>query len=271
MPKNIDLAGKDFWESQWAEVSNIRPIDVTDQSVRNYQRRRYHQLFSNIFSALTAKETRLLELGCASSFWLPYFAKEFGFKVAGIDYSESGCALERRLFSALNISGEVINADFFAPPEECLEKYDALISFGVAEHFTDTSGCLRAFSRFLKPGGIIFTLIPNMLGVPGMLAKTMNRPFYDLHMIISAESLAEGHRQAGFINVQSEYFTSVNFGVLNNFNGIEKGSAKWVLNKSVVPFLQAITVFTWFLECTFIEFKASKTFSPYVICTGIKE
>jgi cyclopropane fatty-acyl-phospholipid synthase-like methyltransferase len=31
--------------------------------------------------------SRLLEIGCARSAWLPYFAQEFGIDVSGLDYS----------------------------------------------------------------------------------------------------------------------------------------------------------------------------------------
>ncbi len=271
MVKNMDLAGKNFWESQWSESSAIPPINVSDNSLRNYQRRKFHERFQEIFSSLETSDKQLLELGCAYSVWLPYFAKEFGFKVSGLDYSETGCAVERQLLGEMNTEGEIICADFFTPPKECHEKYDVLVSFGVAEHFTDTAGCLRHFSRFLKPGGIIFTLIPNMVGILGPIAKIINRPFYDLHMLLSAENLAEAHRQAGFAEVQSNYFMSVNFGVLNSFTGIEKGSAKWALNKAILWGLLGVTAFTWLIEGSLKDLKPNQTFSPYIVCTGYKQ
>ena len=270
MSENVDLAGQGFWDSQWAEVSDVRPIDVSDQGLRNYQRRRYHQLFREVFSVFDAKDKCLLELGCANSLWLPYFAKEFGFRVSGMDYSEHGCRLERQMLSAMKVDGEVIFADFFAPPNECLGKYDVVVSFGVAEHFSDTSGCLQSFAQFLKPGGMIFTLIPNMCGFPGFLAKVTNRPFYDLHMIIDAKMLADAHTRAGFVNVTSDYLMSINLGVLNNFNGIKKGSVRWRIMKLLLLLFHGITAGTWFLERMLGEFRPNKTFSPYVVCTGVK-
>ena len=271
MAKNLDLAGKNFWESQWSESSAIPPINVSDNSLRNYQRRKFHERFQDVFSSLETSDKQLLELGCAYSVWLPYFAKEFGFKVSGLDYSETGCAVERQLLIEMNTEGEVICADFFAPPKECHEKYDVLVSFGVADHFTDTASCLRAFSQFLKPGGVIYTLIPNMVGILGPIAKIINRPFYDLHMLLSAENLAEAHRQAGFAEVKSDYFMSVNFGVLNNFAGIKKGSVKWALNKAILFGLLGVTAFTWLIESSLKDFKPNQTFSPYIVCTGYKQ
>ena len=271
MNNNIDLAGKGFWESQWSEATAINPINVSDSSVRNHQRRKLHEKFREIFSDLEPHNKQLLEIGCAHSIWLPYFAREFGFKVSGLDYSETGCAAERQLLVKMNTEGEIICADFFAPPKECLENYDVIVSFGVAEHFTDTAGCLHAFSRFLKPGGLIITLIPNMVGILGPIAKAINRPFYDLHVLLSAETLAEVHHQAGFAEVQSNYFTSVNFGILNNFAGIEKGSVKWSLNKAILFGLLGITAFTWLIEDNLKDFGPSQTFSPYIVCTGYKQ
>jgi cyclopropane fatty-acyl-phospholipid synthase-like methyltransferase len=271
MEENIDLAGKAFWESQWSEAAAINLINVSDSSVRNHQRRKLHEKFQELFLGMEPRNKQLLEIGCAHSIWLPYFAKEFGFNIAGLDYSETGCAAERRLLANINTEGEIICADFFAPPEQYHEKYDVLVSFGVVEHFTDTVDCLSAFSQFLKPGGLIITLIPNMVGIIGQIAKVINRPFYDLHVLLSAKTLAKSHLRAGFTHVQSDYFTSANFGILNNFAGIKKGTVKWALNKAILFGLLGTTVFTWLIEDSLGDFNPTQTFSPYIICTGRKD
>jgi len=84
----------------------------------------------------------------------PYFAKEFGFKVYGIDYSEIGCKQAREVLSNTGVEGNVICAIFFSPPENLIDAFDVVVSFGVVEHFEDTAG-IAAFSRFLKPNGIL--------------------------------------------------------------------------------------------------------------------
>src|SRR5689334_3068852 len=50
----------------------------------------------------------LLEVGCGSSGWLPYFAKKYNLEVSGIDYSEIGCKLAEENLKMLDIKYEKI-------------------------------------------------------------------------------------------------------------------------------------------------------------------
>ena len=93
----------------------------------------------------------------------------FDCSVTGLDYSEIGCEEARLILENNNVEGEIVCCDFFSPPESMLNRYDVVISFGVLEHFENTSDCTKAFSRFLRPGGLLLTVIPNMNGIPGLL------------------------------------------------------------------------------------------------------
>jgi len=63
----------------------------------------------------------------------------------------------------------IVCGELFGPPPWMQEMFDIVMSWGVIEHFEDTAGCLQACSRFLKPGGTMITVIPNMCGIPGLL------------------------------------------------------------------------------------------------------
>lgn len=52
-----------------------------------------------------------LEIGCARSRWLPYFAKEFGFEVSGIDYSEVGSQQATQILFNEGVQGNIVFAD----------------------------------------------------------------------------------------------------------------------------------------------------------------
>ena len=51
----------------------------------------FHECFHKAFPYVDFSDQKLLEIGCGGSAWLPYLAKESGFEVYGIDYSELAC------------------------------------------------------------------------------------------------------------------------------------------------------------------------------------
>src|SRR5262249_22113994 len=136
--------------------------------------------------------------------------------VTGLDYSEIGCAKTRQLFDVYGIKGDVRCADLFAPPEELLEQFDLVISFGVVEHFRDTAGCLRACSRFVKPSGRLMTLIPNLAGLTGQIQKLVDRAVFDVHVPLTREQFSSAHRQPGMDLLECDYFLPINLSVVNS-------------------------------------------------------
>jgi SAM-dependent methyltransferase len=113
------------------------------------------------------------------------------------------------------VPGEIHCGDFFDPPAAWRDRFDVVFSFGVVEHFQDTAACLEALRSFLKPGGMIVTVIPNMRGLPGLLQATLDRRVFDIHVPMSREMLAQAHERAGFVQVHAEYFLTINLSALN--------------------------------------------------------
>ncbi|MFM2304623.1 MAG: hypothetical protein RLZZ135_2035, partial [Cyanobacteriota bacterium] len=216
-----DKAGKEHWDSVWEGGEIPAPIDPHLMGFRNAKSRRYHEYFSQVFADLETKGLKLLEIGCATSQLLPYFAKEFGCDIYGLDYSEVGCIQSRQVLANAGVKGQIICADLFLPPKNLIDLFDVVFSFGVAEHFESTSDCLMAFSKFLKPGGKIVTIIPNMTGLDGQLQKILNRDVFDIHVLLDAEKLALAHQVAGFSTLDCNYFISPDFSI-PNLNGLDR-------------------------------------------------
>src|SRR5687768_8887760 len=90
------LSDKDYWSGKYEEYAATefpRPVDVRDRSLKNYFRRYQHrEIVKRLRQFGLGPGSRLLEVGCGGSIWLPYFAREHGFEVTGLDYSEQGCA-----------------------------------------------------------------------------------------------------------------------------------------------------------------------------------
>jgi 2-polyprenyl-3-methyl-5-hydroxy-6-metoxy-1,4-benzoquinol methylase len=265
----MDKAGKKYWDNSWASVQLPAPVEPHNTKLRNYVIQRFHRFFCDVFSGIDTNNKSLLEVGCARSVWLPYFAKEFGFKVTGIDYSEIGCEQETKLLLAEGINGRIVCSDFFVPPEDMIEKFDVVISFGVMEHFENTSVCALALSEFLKPQGRLITIIPNMCGLVGYLQRLFNKRVYDIHVPLSDEDLSLAHEKAGLKVIFSKYFIPLNFGVVNLENLPNK--VFYYLYKILLGILNRIAMFFWLLERKNLILPENEKLSPYIVCVSQKE
>src|SRR5438067_491116 len=192
-----DRAGKAYWDNT---ESNQRVAGAVFNGhapgLRNFAKRSLHRFFVETFSGM-ATGLNLLELGCGGSRLLPYFAKEFGFKVAGIDYSESGCEVARAICRKHRCPAKIVCCDMFQPALELKGTFDVVVSFGLVEHFADTILALRTCKHFLKTDGLMITSVPNLVGIPGIAQRIINREILDKHIVLSTDSFRAAHESAG--------------------------------------------------------------------------
>lgn len=260
-----DKAGKGHWDDIWTTLDLPPAIDPHQPDIRNYLNRQYDQFFRRQFSGRVTEGQSLLEIGCARSIWLPYFAREFGFQVSGLDYSEVGCRQAQAILEREEVSGQIICGDLFSPPESLIGAFDTVVSFGVAEHFEDTAACLRAFARYLKPGGLLITTMPNMPGLVGQLTKAINFPVYQMHIPLDQAGLAETHRQAGLDVLSCEYLCVWNLGVVN----IENRRGHWDYTLAN-EFRFRLNLLVWRIHERSRLFKPNPWASPYIACAALK-
>lgn len=181
--------GTDFWEEFWEQWGLPVEVDLT----RNPQR-----LQSELVDRLceSAPQGRVLEAGCGLSQWLAY-AQKHGMRGVGLEFSERVAQRGRQNLLAQDVVPRVVRGDVrlsvFKP-----ESFDAIMSFGLLEHFEDATPVLSHFYTWLRPGGTVLSTVPNLTGLQGMLLRNFNRINYDEHVVHSRESLVGAHRRAGF-------------------------------------------------------------------------
>jgi 2-polyprenyl-3-methyl-5-hydroxy-6-metoxy-1,4-benzoquinol methylase len=265
-----DKAGKTYWDKIWTEGKLPLPVDPKDAHLDNYVNVHFHEFFTNVFSKIDPRGKLLLEVGCAKSAWLPYYAQQFGFNVYGLDYSEIGCRQSQQILSSAGVQGEIICADFFSPPASLVGKFDVVVTFGVVEHFSDSQLCIGALAQFLKPGGLLITNIPNLAGWIGTIQKMVNRPVYDIHVPLDVERLTEAHQQNGVKVLNCDYFLFTNFGVLN-LNGIDPQSLVWNLKHILLKVLFHISKLIWWCEDVFGHLQSNPLTSPYINCVAQRD
>lgn len=259
-----DKAGAGFWDGVWREQELPRPLSAVpdgprDRAIADFLRRHLSGL---------APGARVLEVGCGGSVWLPFIARHLGLEIAGLDYAEEGCELERRVLESQGLAAEVICADLFDPPSGMMGVFDAVVSFGVVEHFEDTAGCLRALGRFVRPGGTVVTEVPNLCGVMGRLLKRMNRPVYDTHVPLDVEGLARSHGDAGLEVVECGYLLSIGFAPMSA-HGLDPKALRTRLWNRVRSALARVATAVWRMEARRGRpFTPRRALSPYVVCAA---
>jgi SAM-dependent methyltransferase len=195
-----------------------------------------------------------MEVGCADSVILP-FIHSLGYRTVGIDYSQVGCDK----FAAQSPGSRVVCADMFSPPQDLIGSVDAVISMGLVEHFSDTGAAVAALAGFLKPGGIMLTVVPNMYGTVGLLQRSLNRAAYDVHIRLTPDDLARAH--AGLNDVRAGYLSAMGYGVVNH-------GYRWP-GRGIVGALARVSNMVARLDSR-LALPRTQAFSPHCYCTAVK-
>lgn len=254
------LAPKSHWEKNWA-LSKIPSKAFPEiSSVRNHAKNEFHHLFSK-YIAKGKKASSLIEFGCAQSIWLPYFVRVHGCKVAGLDYSKKGCLRARAMLKREGLFGDIMHRDLFCKKSRDKQKYDFAVSFGLIEHFDKPEKALKAMKVFLKTDGLIFTIIPNMYGINGILQKYYSTRIYLLHRKINKNKLAKIHRKAGLKPIFVDYVLPLSLTIANI------GPNPSYFKKCVFNLSKLLTAGFWLLDrIVFCSLSRNINFSPYLVC-----
>lgn len=264
-----DKAGEEYWTQFWKNFNLPPPINIHSSNVNEYPNRLLHRLFQKSFKGLDTSGKKILEIGCGNSVFLTYFKREFNFDIYGLDYSEFGCKQTEKIFERDKVNGTVILADAFKPPVDFLGKFDVVCSFGVVEHFEDTATTLKAFAKFLKPGGILISTLPNFKGATGTLHKILNKPVYDVHVPLGINEMHIAISKAGLKEEVNEYFLALSFAI--TLEGIDgKPIPNYKLKKFFVKTIRYTSKLIWILEDLFGTLPAGKRFSGGVFTSARK-
>ena len=261
-----DKAGADYWNRLWETGKLPPPIDPYAHGVRGYYLRQFHRYFEEAFGGRETLGLKLIEVGCAQSAYLPYFAKYFGFVVSGLDRSRIGCEKARRILEREGVKGEVHCADLFSLSPALNEQFDVLVSFGVIEHYPDTAECVKAMAKLLKPNGKMVTVVPNMNGVHGTMQRILDRSVYDIHVPLDREGVLSAHLRAGLVVERCDYFLPSNLGVVN----FEKWRRSFLIYNLLRSLRSLLSNSFWLVDEHLVRLPASRRMSPNINCVARK-
>lgn len=260
-----DKAGKHHWDDAWSQTDLPPAIDPRARGLNHYLDRATHAWFRSVLGSTDWRGRRLLEVGCGNSVLLPYLAREFGFEPTGLDYSELGCKRARESLARERIRGTIHCEDFFAPSAGLRSQFDVVVSWGVAEHFQPTSRCLAAFAAFLKPGGSMITIVPNMTGPMGALQKAADPAVFGIHVPLDRQALAAAHVEAGLEVARSGYLMLFNLNVVNL-----EGRADRPWYRPAIRLRSWMSKAVWVVEPLLPFARPNRLTSPLVACVAVK-
>jgi len=251
-----NLTNKSYWEDQYNNNDNI--------DVNEYKFDCVSIQILNAIKKYMPSRGSVLEMGAGSSDFIILLAKFYvDVNFTGIDYTKNGC---EKLISKAKFNGvdniTVLERDFLDYNKEIKGNYDIVYSLGVVEHFYNTENIIEIFSKYVKKGGVLVTVIPNMCGLTGFLTKLMNKSVYELHNTIDRNTLKQAHNESKFNVEFCNYLAFINFGVLSS---CVIGDKSWLI-KILYLFLWYFTKITWAMEKIFGKFASNKITSPFILC-----
>src|SRR5580698_876225 len=148
-----DKAGVEHWDDTWAQAPRMRLPRACTTSIRDKM---------SLLRSVVRPGMKYLEIGCAPGKMLSWTAAVLGAEVSGLDYSEPGVRVARKLFGELGLHGDIRCENIFATTFAD-SSFDVIYSGGVIEHFEDPAPMVRLHARLLKPGGQALITVPNLV------------------------------------------------------------------------------------------------------------
>jgi 2-polyprenyl-3-methyl-5-hydroxy-6-metoxy-1,4-benzoquinol methylase len=258
-------SSSDYWEGEWEKFDPSAEISLDENNPKNLLNILINRGLQKAFKKNNIKSgSAFFEVGCGGSRWLPYFAKEFGFQVGGIDYTENGVKTARDVCKYHSIDANIIKGDY-EQMSSLLDgrNIDVIGSFGFVEHFQNTEQCVQHIIKILNKDGLIITIIPNMAGLYGIIYKYLKPAVYKIHNPIDLKQLTAAHHAVGLEILYSEYLLSTP-GVIGE---IKDAPGLLVIIKKL---LRRFSHLFWKLELLGLVLPRSKLLSPYIICVAKK-
>jgi 2-polyprenyl-3-methyl-5-hydroxy-6-metoxy-1,4-benzoquinol methylase len=244
------ITTKEFWEKRQEEESKdfnrnfIAYKHISDKLIKKYLKYDKNKTF--------------IEIGCVPGRNMLYFAKEFGYKISGIDYSKHIDSINDKLAS-YGIKCNLYKGDFLEFNSS--QKYDVVLSSGFVEHFTDAEVQFNKHVELLADDGVLIIDIPNFKYGQLFLRKLFGLRPQDGHNLDFMvpdlwRSLAEKHKLS---ILYCDYYRTFAFWLPPKYNFILRQMVR-LINKSINTILDALGLGNI----------KSRWFSPFIVLIAKK-
>lgn len=125
----------------------------------------------------------IIEIGGYPGRYLAYLANKYDLEPTSLDYNSDRVKIDEVMKAFEIPKYHVIQADIFNHIPE--KQYDIVISNGFVEHFENYDEVLDKHSTFLKEGGTMFILVPNMRNYIKYYKKLVDNENLKIHNLKS--------------------------------------------------------------------------------------
>jgi len=211
----------------------------------------------------------ILEIGSAPGDFLIQMALRHKVNPYGVEYTQNGVAINRKLFEMHNLQPEnIFNADLFDSEfqEQHRSSFDVVISRGFIEHFTNMNEVMDAHLNLLKQGGYLVVSVPNFRGIYYLWIYLFRRSVLEWHNLDVME-LTRFRRLFLDRNLSTSYCSYYGTVSLSLCNGGDRPIVR--IFARLLHLLQRC--FNVILRFVFRKGGVeSKFFSPYLLYIGVK-
>ncbi len=247
MKKLHEYSTKEHWEKFWTGI----------QYKKNFKAH-YHPLIKKLLPK--NNNWTCFEIGCVPGNFLMYFYQQFGYKPAGIDYSDN-IDMVRQYFKKQRVPIELYKQDFFEFQPR--KKYNVVISTGFVEHFSNPELVFKKHFDLVAENGWLIISMPNFRNIQYYLHKIFDSKTLKTHNFeVMYPSLWRTLAQKNSMKIHyCDYYETFGF---------------WIINKSAllrplfktIAFLTSATRFS--LKKLGLMNMTNKYLSPHIILIAQK-
>jgi hypothetical protein len=230
--KENTLTTQETWEKYW---QNKTPIEVGEKYA-------FYDIFQNISSKLKTG-SHSIELGGFPGYFSVYLKKYCKLNVTLLDYYYSHSFFSKMLSlnKMANDDIEVLKEDIFS--YNSVVKYDFVFSCGLIEHFYDLNGILKEHIKFVNEAGIVLIIVPNFLGINGLIQKYFDPQNLSIHNLeaMNLNLIKESLIKLGLAEIDSGYYPSFQVWVEGLQNkGFFINILIRIMNRVIMPLLSIL-------------------------------
>lgn len=214
--------------------------------------------------AMSLNNQSVLEIGGGDARILVWLAHKYpSGKFAILDYSHKGCELAKYRAEQQGVPLSVHEADMFSPNPLLKNYFDIVYSQGLVEHFHDLPEVIKTKSAYLKPGGKMLTLIPNLVSpIYSTLVRWWSRRIWKCHVAYSKKQLVDAHLKAGLKVTGNGYLGSIEFGMVSS--AIQDLPTGKHLEHSIYKWLCRLSSLIHWFEAKTFDYPTTLIFSPFI-------
>ena len=180
--KHTNITDELFWDQKYSQKKKIYSLWDPLYGAKG--------LLFKTLKPWTVKANNILELGCGSSRFLMFFNLVLKLKTFGIDFSNEGLYILKKMSNDHEISHTLYSGDMFEH-DVGDHKFDIVFHSGLVEHFRDLKTFFYRCRFFCSNKGLMIFFMPNMQNKAWSWHSSLCPENFNSHIPYTKEQILE--------------------------------------------------------------------------------